>query len=182
MQPAHSIAGRIIADLPGSPPIDHIALAVRDTGDSLRLYVDVLGLTADPQEVVPSENLKVTFLNGPNIRLEILEPLPGDSAVARFLDKRGEGLHHVCFVVQNIVDTLEALESAGYQLVDRQPRPGRHGEILAFVHPKSTNGVMIELYERRSPAQRGAAGGSASDGTVESTFHGVGGLTTGDDR
>ena len=149
MQPADSIATSSLASLPGAPPVDHIGLAVRNTDDALRLYVDLLGLAAEPSEIVPSENLKITFLNGPNTRLEILEPLPGDSAVARFLDKRGEGLHHVCFAVPNIVETLAALEAGGYQLVDRQPRPGRHGEVLAFLHPKSTNGVMIELYERR---------------------------------
>jgi len=169
VQPAHSHSEGNTPILPGVPPVDHVAIAVRDTADALRLYVDVLGMSAEPAEIVPSENLRVTFLNGPNTRLEILEPLPGDSAVARFLDKRGEGLHHVCFVVSNIVDTLGALSEAGYQLVDQKPRPGRHGEILAFVHPKSTNGVMIELYERRSAAQWGAAGGSANGGTDESS-------------
>ncbi|HEX5417589.1 MAG TPA: methylmalonyl-CoA epimerase, partial [Chloroflexota bacterium] len=167
--PADSLTECNAPILPGAPPVDHVALAVRDTADALRLYVDVLGLRAEPAEIVPSENLKVTFLNGPNTRMEILEPLPGDSAVARFLDKRGEGLHHVCFVVPSIAETLGALGEAGYQLVDQQARPGRHGEMVAFVHPKSTNGVMIELYERRTTAQRGAAGGSANGGTDEST-------------
>lgn len=181
MQPANSRLESVTPIPPGAPPVDHVAIAVRDTADALRLYVDVLGMTAEPVELVPSENLKVTFLNGRNTRLEILEPLPGDSAVARFLDKRGEGLHHVCFVVSSIVDTLGALEGAGYQLVDQQPRPGRHGEILAFVHPKSTNGVMIELYERRSAAQRGAAGGSANGGTDESSGSAErGGIATGE--
>lgn len=130
-------------------PIDHVAIAVRDTADALRLYVDVLGLQPGATEIVPAENLKITFVKGANARLEILEPLTGDSAVARFLEKRGEGLHHVCFQVPDLRATLERLEAAGYQLVDQEPRRGAHGQLLAFVHPKSTNGVMIELYERR---------------------------------
>lgn len=129
-------------------PIDHVAIAVRDTADALRLYVDLLGLRPKPTEIATAENLKITFLDGANSRVEILEPLAGDSAVARFLEKRGEGLHHICFAVPDLVATLASLKAAGYQLVDEQPRPGRHGELLAFVHPKSTNGVMIELYQK----------------------------------
>ncbi|HEX5414636.1 MAG TPA: VOC family protein, partial [Chloroflexota bacterium] len=81
MKPADSLQEHSQPILPGAPPVDHVALAVRDTADALRLYVDVLGMRAEPAEIVPRENLKVTFLNGPNTRLEILEPLPGDSAV-----------------------------------------------------------------------------------------------------
>jgi methylmalonyl-CoA/ethylmalonyl-CoA epimerase len=129
-------------------PIDHVALAVRNTDDALRLYVDTLGMEASPTEVAADETLKVTFLTSANARIEILEPLPGDSAVARFLEKRGEGVHHVCFVVPDLPATLERLRVAGYQLVDEQPRQNFHSRWLAFVHPKSTNGVMIELYQR----------------------------------
>lgn len=129
-------------------PIDHIAIAVHDTADALRLYVDLLGLHLQSTEIAPAENLKITFLSGPNVRVEILEPLPGESAVSRFLEKRGEGLHHVCFVVPNLPAMLQTFARAGYQLVDQEPRLGIHGQRLAFVHPKSTNGVMLELYER----------------------------------
>lgn len=132
--------------------VDHVAIAVRDTADALRLYVDVLGLRAEPSEISAGENLKITFLNGANSRIEVLEPLAGDSAVARFLDKRGEGMHHVCFVVPDLPATLATLAAAGYQLVDERPRQGIHGDLLAFVHPKSTNGVMIELYQQRGVA------------------------------
>lgn len=129
-------------------PIDHVAVAVHDTADALRLYVDVLGMQVEPTTVAIGENLKITFLSGANARIEVLEPLPGDSAVARFLEKRGEGMHHVCFRVPNLPATLGALAAAGYQLVDDCPRTGIHGELLAFVHPRSTNGVMIELYQK----------------------------------
>ena len=129
-------------------PIDHVAVAVHDTADALRLYVDVLGLCAEPTTVATDENLKITFLSGANTRIEVLEPLPGDSAVARFLEKRGEGMHHVCFRVPDLPAMLGALAANGYQLVDDRPRTGIHGELLAFVHPKSTHGVMIELYQK----------------------------------
>ncbi|MGH2458873.1 MAG: methylmalonyl-CoA epimerase [Chloroflexota bacterium] len=129
-------------------PIDHVAVAVHDTADALRLYVDLFGLRPEPTTIAPGENLKITFLSGANLRIEVLEPLPGDSAVARFLEKRGEGMHHVCFQVPDLPATLGALAAAGYQLVDEHPRTGVHGELLAFVHPKSTNGVMIELYQK----------------------------------
>lgn len=131
-------------------PLDHVAIAVHDTADALRLYVDVLGLHPEPTEIAVAENLKITFLNGANSRIEVLEPLPGDSAVARFLEKRGEGMHHVCFVVPNLEATLATLAANGYQLVDERPRRGLHGNLVAFVHPKSTNGVMIELYQEDS--------------------------------
>lgn len=137
-----------MADEPlGNLAIDHVAFAVHDTRDALRLYVASLGMQAGATEIAEDENLKVTFLTGANARIEILEPLPGDSAVARFLEKRGEGVHHVCLVVPDLPAMLKRLHVAGYQLVDEQPRQNFHGRWLAFVHPKSTNGVMIELYQ-----------------------------------
>lgn len=135
------------SDLVGALPIDHVAIVTRDTAEVLRLYVGVLGMVAGPTETVPEENVKITFLDGANGRLEVLEPLPGDSGVARFLDKRGEGLHHLCVRVPDLPASLRALDAAGYQLIDRHPRRNAHGQLMAFVHPKSTNGVLIELYQ-----------------------------------
>jgi methylmalonyl-CoA/ethylmalonyl-CoA epimerase len=142
-----------------TPLIDHVAVAIRNTADALRLYCDVLGLRAGPTDVATAENLKITFLTGANTRIEVLEPLPGDSAVARFLEKRGEGLHHVCFVVPDVAARLQSLAAAGYQLVDERPRRNHHGDLVAFVHPKTTNGVLIELYQDRSAAIEDTAGG-----------------------
>jgi methylmalonyl-CoA epimerase len=127
--------------------LDHVGIAVFHTEDALRLYGETLGLVADPAEIIPSENVKVTFLQGANAQIELLEPLPGDSAVARFLEKRGEGMHHLCFAVSDIETTLRTFADAGYALIDSHARPGRHGELVAFVHPKSTFGVLIELYQ-----------------------------------
>ena len=134
-------------DLTRGLTLDHVGIAVYHTEDSLRLYCETLGLVAEPTELVESENLQVTFLRGAISRLELLEPLPGDSAVARFLEKRGEGMHHLCFAVPDIEATLRGFADSGYALIDELPRPGRHGELLAFVHPKSTHGVLIELYQ-----------------------------------
>jgi methylmalonyl-CoA/ethylmalonyl-CoA epimerase len=141
-------------------PIDHVGIAVRDTAQAFRLYVDLLGLEAEPTEVAADENVKITFLRGANARIELLEPLPGDSAVARFLEKRGEGLHHLCLVVPDLAGTLVALSAAGYQLVDQRPRRNGRGDLLAFVHPKSAGGVLVELYQACATARGGACDGS----------------------
>jgi methylmalonyl-CoA epimerase len=154
--------------LSSTTTIDHVAIAVRDTADAVRLYCDGMGLKAETTEIAVDENLKVTFLQGANTRIEVLEPLAGDSAVARFLEKRGEGLHHICFAVLDVAASLRSLADAGFQLVDDVPRLGRHGELLAFVHPRTANGVLIELYEYGSAAQLGAAGG-LTDGDPQST-------------
>jgi methylmalonyl-CoA/ethylmalonyl-CoA epimerase len=145
IHPASLQASR--GDLTRGLTLDHVGIAVYHTEDSLRLYCETLGLIAEPTELVESENLQVTFLRGANARIELLEPLPGDSAVARFLEKRGEGMHHLCFDVRDIETTLRGFADAGYALIDEHPRPGRHGELLAFIHPKSTHGVLIELYQ-----------------------------------
>jgi methylmalonyl-CoA/ethylmalonyl-CoA epimerase len=146
--------------------IDHVGIAVSDTAVALRLYRDLLGLQVESSQVVARDNVRITFLAGANTRLELVEPLPGDSPVARFLEKRGEGLHHVCFVVPDLAATLRELAGAGYQLVDERPRRGHAGELVAFVHPKSTHGVLIEFYQRDGGhARRSATGGSIDGGT-----------------
>lgn len=143
-------------DVSGALSIDHLGIVVRDTDVALRLYVGVLGMSAGPTEAVRSENVKITFLAGANGRIEILEPLPGESGVARFLERRGEGLHHLCLTVPDLSTTLRRFGAAGYQLIDPEPRRNVHGRLLAFVHPKSANGVLIELYQEEgsdSPGQ-----------------------------
>ena len=138
----------IEAELAATFPVDHIGIAVRDTDTALHVYHDVLGLVLESSEIDLVANLKVTFLRGANTRLEIIEPLPGDSVVARFLERRGEGMHHVCFLVPDIEATLQSFSAGGYQPIDLTPRCGRKGELFAFIHPKTTNGVLIELYQR----------------------------------
>lgn len=137
-------------ELPLGPRIHHVALAVRDTAAALKLYVETLGLSPGSTQLHEREQVKITFLEGGSTRLEILEPVTADSAVGRFLERRGEGMHHVCFEVDDLQEAITRFRVSGYEVVDAQPRQGLHGERLIFLHPKSTHGTMIELYERRT--------------------------------
>ena len=113
----------------------------------MRLYGDTLGLTAGPKRIHPPEGIYITFLDSASARVEVLEPAGAESAVSRFLEKRGEGMHHICFRVDDVMATANRLAEAGYQVIDEQPRIGLHGEKLVFIHPKSAHGVLIELLE-----------------------------------
>lgn len=127
--------------------IDHTGIAVQRTDDAIRLYCDVLGLAAGPKRLHVGERIYITFLDGANSKVEVLEPAGPESAVSRFLEKRGEGMHHVCFRVQNVLEVASRMAQAGYQVIDQQPRIGLEGEKLVFIHPKSSHGVLIELLE-----------------------------------
>lgn len=130
--------------------IDHLGLAVRSIDGALGFYRDALGLEASDPEEVPSEGVRVCFLPVGQSRIELLEPLGPDSPVARFLEKRGEGIHHVCFRVQDLEAALGSLEERGAAVIPPRIRIGAGGRRIAFVHPRSTGGVLIELKE--SPA------------------------------
>lgn len=134
------------------PPIDHVGIAVQHTADALCLYAHLLGLSPGPTETLESEGVRITFLTSATTRLELLEPLSAESPVGRFIDKRGEGLHHLCVRVPDIVAACDTLRGAGYGIVDAIPRRGLHGELLVFVHPKTAHGVMVELYQVDSAA------------------------------
>lgn len=131
-------------------PIHHVAIVVRSIADSLPRYRSLFGL--EPEEeprIFEAQLVRLCFLpTGPEpaARLELIEPIDDDSGVARFLAARGEGVHHVCFVTGDLPATLEALAAAEAELIDRQPRPGAHGDV-AFVHPRTLNGVLWELLE-----------------------------------
>ena len=135
----------------GIGPIHHVAIVVRSIADSLPHYRSLFGL--EPEEkprIFEAQLVRLCFLpTGPEpaARLELIEPIDDDSGVARFLAARGEGVHHVCFVTDDLPATLEALAAAEAELIDRQPRPGAHGDV-AFVHPRTLNGVLWELLER----------------------------------
>jgi methylmalonyl-CoA/ethylmalonyl-CoA epimerase len=128
--------------------IDHLGIAVRDLEKALAVFRDRLRLPLDAVEEVPQEKVKVAFLSVGESRLELLQPTAVDSAVARFLDRRGEGLHHVCFEVQDFDRLLADLPRSGLELLPGYPRAGAGGERVAFFHPRSTAGVLIELRER----------------------------------
>jgi len=134
-----------------APPerLDHVGIAVRSLAEALRPYVDGLGLTADRTEEVPGERVRVAFLPVGETRIELLEPTAEDSPIARFIQRRGEGIHHLCFQVADLEAALERLKRAGVPLVDESPRAGAGGSRIAFVHPGGTGGVLIELTEAK---------------------------------
>lgn len=131
------------------PVLDHIGIAVRSL-DAARIYA-ALGLTTDHVEAVTSQGVKTAFLSVGDSNLELLEPLSADSPVAKFIEKRGEGIHHICFRVANIEEHLERLQREGFRLINEAPVPGAHGCRVAFLHPAAGNGVLIELSESLSP-------------------------------
>jgi len=130
--------------------LDHIGVAVESLEQGKPFY-EALGLGAMHVEEVKGEKVKVgMFELGNDSRIELLEPTSGDSAVAKFLSSRGPGIHHICLRVNNIRAILKTLKAQGVKLVHEEPVPGAHNCLIAFVHPKSTGGVLIELSEKQS--------------------------------
>ena len=137
--------------------LDHIGIAVRSIEEALGAYTEGLGMELVHREVVASEGAEVAFLPVGETRLELLEPTGPEGVLARFLEKRGPGIHHLCFEVPDIEAALARLKEQGVPLVDSEPRPGAEGCRVAFVHPKGTGGVLIELSERpKTDAQQEA--------------------------
>lgn len=126
--------------------LDHIGIAVKSI-DAARIYQD-LGLKIDHVEDVRTQGVKTAFIAVGDTNLELLEPLSSDSPVAKFIEKRGEGIHHICFRVTDIESHLERLRQQGYRLINEAPVPGAHGCRVAFLHPAAGNGVLIELSEK----------------------------------
>ena len=129
------------------PSIHHIAIAVHDLDAALAFYRDTLGLEMTERREVPEEGVEIAFLPSGDGEIELLRPLDESSGVARFLEKRGEGLHHICLVVADIDVAMERLQAAGARLLSGGPRVDVHGTRYVFVHPKSAHGVLLELYE-----------------------------------
>jgi methylmalonyl-CoA epimerase len=132
--------------------IDHIGIAVQSVGESLKVYEGTFGLSASPVEEVPGRGARLVFLKIGDVKLELIEPYrSGEGPIAKFLEKRGEGIHHITFEVDDISRTLRALSEAGVELVDKEPRPGAEETLTAFLSPKSAHGVLIELKQYPSP-------------------------------
>jgi methylmalonyl-CoA/ethylmalonyl-CoA epimerase len=127
--------------------VDHIGIAVRSIEERLGLY-RILGLEAGGEEAVANEKVRVVFLQAAGTRIELLEPTAPDSPISSFLAKRGEGIHHICFLVDDIRATMSELRSGGFRLLSEEPRPGAEGSLVCFVHPSSGGGVLIELSQR----------------------------------
>ena len=130
-----------------SPSIHHIAIVVRDLDAALEFYRDALGLEVTERREVPDEGVEIAFLPTGEAEIELLRPLSDEGGVARFLEKRGEGLHHVCLAVEDVGAAMERLQAAGARLLSEEPRIGTHGTRYVFVHPRSAHGVLLELYE-----------------------------------
>jgi methylmalonyl-CoA epimerase len=127
--------------------IDHLAIAVRSISDSLKFYTEALGLELAGTETVESEGVHVALLSVGESRIELLEPVSEDTAVGRFLAKRGEGLHHVSYEVEDLEGKIEAMKAQGVRFLEGYPRRGAEGKLVAFLHPASANGVLVELSE-----------------------------------
>ena len=130
----------------GPPPIHHIGVAVRSINEALHFYRDKLGLEVVDRRVLSERGLEVAFIQTGNTLIELLEPLDAEGTVARFLERRGPGLHHVCFGTPDIVAHLRELQDKGVALIDETPRAGAHGQV-AFVNPEAAYGVLVELIQ-----------------------------------
>jgi len=126
--------------------IDHIGIAVRDIEQALQVYQVALGLPVKDVVDVPDQQVRVAFLPLGESNIELVQPTTDDSGTAKFIEKRGEGIHHICVQVDDIKAALAQLKANGVPLIDEEPRVGAHGRV-AFVHPKGTHGVLMELVE-----------------------------------
>ena len=127
--------------------IDHIGVAVESIDEALSLYRDALGMPLVHRETVSEQGVDAALLDVGDGHIELLQPLSADTAVGKFLARRGSGLHHVAYRVVSVADTLEALRGAGLRLIDERPRTGIRGSQVAFVHPASTGGVLTEIVQ-----------------------------------
>jgi len=128
--------------------LDHIGIAVKSFEEGSKFYKDILKLDLSDKYELPAQKIRISYIALSGTKIEFLEPTDKESPIARFLEKRGEGIHHLCFLVEDIEKALEELRSQGIKLIDHKPRTNPHGEKIAFIHPKSAGGVLLELKER----------------------------------
>ncbi len=129
--------------------VDHIGIATRRLDEGLAIWRDALGLQLDSTEEITEQGVKIAMLAVGDTHVELLEPLSPESSLGKFLDKRGPGVHHIAIQVADIRASLAELKSRGARLIDETPRVGAGGCLMAFVHPSSTNGVLLELVQHR---------------------------------
>ncbi len=125
--------------------LEHIGIAVKDIDASNDLFERILGVGPYKQEEVAGEGVKTSFFRTGDSKVELLEATRPDSAIAKYIDKRGEGMHHVAFEVEDIQAEMERLRRAGFRLLSEEPRRGADNKLVCFVHPKTANGVLVEL-------------------------------------
>jgi len=127
--------------------VAHVAIAVSDIDEALKVFEGQLGLKVEKIRIVEQQKVKAALLSVGNVKIELLEPTEVDSSVGKFIEKRGEGIHHIALLVSDIEDRLKDLREKGIALIDEKPRMGMEGGKIAFIHPKSTKNVLIELVE-----------------------------------
>jgi methylmalonyl-CoA/ethylmalonyl-CoA epimerase len=127
--------------------IDHIAIVVNSIEEAAKFYQNVLGLTLSGLEVVTAQKTKVGFLKIGESNIELVQPVEPDSLLVKFLESKGPGIHHICFEVDDVEAEVKSYLEKGATLIDQKPRPGAHNTKVAFVHPKSSSGVLIEICE-----------------------------------
>ena len=125
--------------------IDHIGIAVKSIDNTIELYSVIFGLGEPVIETVESQKVRTAMFTVGEVRIELLEPTAGDSPISNFLEKRGEGIHHIAFLTDDIEEQLDILKSRGIRLIHETPQPGTDGQKIAFIHPKSSFGVLTEL-------------------------------------
>ena len=128
--------------------IDHLGIATKGIDEALKFWQDALGLENVHSETVEEQKVRVAMLPIGETRIELLEATSADSPIAKFLEKRGGGIHHIAVQVENIEESLAKLKATGARLIDEQPRVGAEGCLIAFVHPSSANGVLLELVQK----------------------------------
>ncbi len=141
--------------------LSHLGIAVRDLDSAEKLFSSLLGGANVHHEEVADQKVRIASFPLGDAKVELTQPLSDDSPISKFLDKRGEGIHHLAFEVDDVAAELARLKARGFQLIDEKPRSGSHGMQIAFLHPKSTNGVLIELCQTENPLLKkvGAGGG-----------------------
>jgi methylmalonyl-CoA/ethylmalonyl-CoA epimerase len=130
--------------------IEHIGIAVKDLGESIKYYEDILGLKCYAVEEVKDQKVKTAFFMLGQTKIELLESTDPEGPIGKYIEKKGEGIHHLAFAVEGIENALEELKAKGVQLVDQAPRKGAEGLDIAFLHPKSTRGILTELCENKN--------------------------------
>ena len=128
--------------------IEHIGIAVRDLKDAIKFYEHILGLKCYAVEEVADQKVKTAFFHIGQTKIELLESTDPEGPIGKFIEKRGEGIHHIAFAVENLGSSLQELKDKGVKLIDEKPRQGAEGLNIAFLHPKSTFGVLTELCEK----------------------------------
>jgi len=129
--------------------IDHIGIAVKDLEKQIKIYSDILGIAPEKTEIIEEQKVTVAMFSVGEIRIELLQAISEDSPVAKFIEKRGEGIHHIAYRVDDIDDQLRKLKEKNIVLIDEQPKIGADGNLIAFIHPQSTSGVLTEICQMK---------------------------------